>query len=433
MSEDADRFDAVVVGAGPAGSAAAYTMAQAGLSVVLVERGSAPGTKCVSGGVLYSAVLAELVPEFWENAPIERPITRHVTTFITDDASCAIDYRSSTLGRPPYNAFSVLRGKFDPWFAGLAEKAGAFLMPGVQVDGPVIEDGRVVGVRAQGDELRASVVVAADGASSYLAQAAGLRPPNRPEQVALGVKGVLRMPRETIEDRFGLVGQEGAAHGFVGQVTGGLVGGAFLYTNVDSLSVGMVVRVDELARSKRKPSQIFADLLAHPLLTPLVRDGELVEYSAHLVPEGGRSMAYKLSGAGIVVVGDAAGFAINNGLVVRGMDLAIGSGICAARTIIDAVSKGDVSARSLATYKDRLKAGFVLQDLDTYDRAPRFLDRHRLYEGYPRLLTGLCDGIFHLDGSPREHLITTAHRAVKASGLHLADLADDAIAAVRAL
>lgn len=428
-----EEFDAIVVGAGPAGAAAAYRMAHAGLSVVLVERGSVPGSKCVSGGVLYSAVLNDLVPGFWERAPVERPITRHVTTFITEDASCAIDYRSAGLGRPPYNAFSVLRATFDPWFASLAEEVGAFLMPGVRVEEPVVEDGAVVGVRAKGEELRAKVVVAADGASSFLAQAAGLRPRNRPEQVALGVKGVLRVPREAIEERFALTGDEGAAHSFVGHVTHGLAGGAFLYTNVDSLSLGVVVRVDELARSGRKPHELFGELMTHPLLEPLLRGGELVEYGAHLVPEGGKAMAHRLSGAGIVVVGDAAGFAVNNGLVVRGMDLAIGSGVCAADTVVEAVGAGDVSARALAAYEERLASSFVLRDLDTYARAPHFLDRHRLYESYPKFLTELFDGVFHTDGTPREHLVTTARRAMRESGLHLPGLAGDALAAARAL
>ncbi|MFI5040487.1 MAG: FAD-dependent oxidoreductase [Acidimicrobiales bacterium] len=431
--DDAERFDAIVVGAGPAGCAAAYRLAQAGLSVVLIERGETPGSKNLSGGVLYSAVLNELLPNFYTDAPVERPITRHATTFITKDSSCSLDYRSTTLGTAPYNAFSVLRAKFDAWFGDVAERAGAFVMPGIRVDDLIIEDGAVVGVRAGDETLRAGVVVAADGVNSFLAQAAGLRPRNAPHDVAVGVKGIIKLPRETIEDRFGLSGDEGAAYSFVGDVTGGLAGGGFLYTNIDSLSVGVVVRLDELVASGVKSSQFLQDFLAHPLLQPLVRRGELAEYGSHLVPEGGAEMTGRLFTGGMLVVGDAAGFALNNGLVVRGMDLAIGSGVCAADTIIEANRLGDFSARALGAYQDRLRDSFVLKDLHTYARAPHLLDRRRLYTTYPQFLTQLLHDIFVTDGTPRDHLLTTVRRAMKESDLTTSEVARDALAAVRAL
>jgi electron transfer flavoprotein-quinone oxidoreductase len=428
-----EDFDAIVVGAGPAGCAAAYRMSMAGLSVVLIERGETPGSKNLSGGVLYSAVLNELIPGFYETAPVERPITRHTTTFLTKEASCSLDYRSAGLGAPPYNAFSVLRAKFDEWFAGVAEQAGAFVMPGIRVDEPVVENGAVVGVRAGDDVLRAPVVVAADGANSFLAQAAGLRPRNAPKDVALGVKAIIRLPRHTIENRFGLVGDEGAACSFDGEVTAGMMGGGFLYTNIDSLSVGLVVRLDDLIESGAKASQLLADFLDHPLVQPLLRDGELAEYGAHLVPESGSAMTHRLFTDGMVVAGDAAGFAINSGLVVRGMDLAIGSGVCAADAIIQAKTLGDFSAHSLSAYQDRLEDGFVLKDLHTYARAPHFLDRHQLYSTYPEFLTQLLHGIFATDGTPRQHLVTVARRAMNDSGLRMSALMGDAVAAGRSL
>jgi electron transfer flavoprotein-quinone oxidoreductase len=165
----------------------------------------------------------------------------------------------------------------------------------------------------------------------------------------------------------------------------------------------------------------------------LLREGELVEYGAHLVPEGGAGMTHRLFTDGMVVVGDAAGFAVNNGLVVRGMDLAIGSGVCAADAIIEANRLGDFSAHALRDYQDRLEDSFVMKDLHTYARAPHFFDRHRLYTAYPEFLTQVFHGVFSIDGTPREHMVTIARHAMKESGLKMTDMASDAAAAARSL
>ena len=126
-------FDVIVVGTDPTGPVAAFLLAQQGLSVVLIERGEAPGAKNLSGGVLYGRVLEEVFPGFADHAPVERRITSHVTTFLTPDSSVSIDYAGGPLAKP-VNAVTVLRAKFDPWLAERAEEAGVFLMPGVRVD-----------------------------------------------------------------------------------------------------------------------------------------------------------------------------------------------------------------------------------------------------------------------------------------------------------
>lgn len=430
-------FDVIVVGAGPAGSVTAYRLATAGLSVVLIERGDAPGSKNLSGGVLYGRVLDEVFPGFADEAPVERRITRHVTTFLTPDSHVGIDYRGAGLAEP-VNAVTVLRAKFDPWLAEKAEEAGVFLMPGVRVDALLTEpgpDGRpqVVGVRAGEDELRARVVVAADGVNSFLAKEIGLRHKEPTNHMAVGVKAVVALPRQSIEDRFGLVGDEGAAHAIVGDCTQGIGGGGFLYTNTDSLSVGVVLRLDDLLKQGKAAADVFEHYLAHPGLAPYLRGGEVVEYGSHLVAEGGMAMVGEVATHGLVVVGEAAGLTINSGLTVRGMDLAIGSAIAASDAVAEAVAAGDVTAAGLAGYRRRLEEGFVLKDLKTYAKAPAFLERTGMYGAYGELAASVFKDVFSLDGSPRKHLTSVAWGAFKRSPVKLGQLVSDGWAGVRAL
>src|SRR5579875_424887 len=129
VMENTPQFDAIVVGAGPAGSSAALALARAGLRVALIERGEYPGAKNVSGAALYApGLLAGLLPDYWDEAPIERILTRRVITFLGAESALSIDFRTSHFNQPPYNGFTILRPKFDRWLAAKAEEAGALLI-----------------------------------------------------------------------------------------------------------------------------------------------------------------------------------------------------------------------------------------------------------------------------------------------------------------
>lgn len=430
-------FDVAVVGAGPAGAVAATLLARQGRSVVLIERGAAPGSKNLSGGVLYGRVLEEVFPDYLDRAPVERRVVRNVIRFLTEDGAVGIDQLDPRLAEP-VNAVTVLRAKFDPWVAEQAEEAGAVLMPGVRVDGlltePVGAGGRqVVGVRAGEDELRTRVVVAADGVNSFLARGIGLRPQPPQHHLAVGVKAVVRLPASVIEDRFGVAPGEGAAHALAGDCTQGVGGGGFVYTNTDSLSVGLVLRLDDLLRQGKDAVEVFERFLEHPAVAGYLRGGEIVEYGSHLVNEGGLDMLGTIHTGGMVVVGDAAGLTINSGLTVRGMDLAIGSGIVAAGAIEDALTADDVSEAALAAYRTRLLASFVGKDMTTYAKAPAFLERPRMYNQYGPLLADILHGVFDLDTTPRKRLLGVARDALRSSPVRVRDLISDGLAGVRAL
>ena len=428
-----DKVDVIVVGAGVAGSALALELARAGLEVALIERGPFPGSKNVSGGVLYGHALGELIPNFWEQAPVERHITNQVVTFMTADAHVNLDFKTRAFDAAPFNGFSVLRSKFDRWLAGQAEEAGAMLVAGIKVDEVLRKDGRVVGIRAGEDEMFADVVVAADGANSFLAQQAGLRGSVSPGQAGVGVKEVVGLPRAVIEERFHLINNEGSAYNIVGHATQGVAGGGFLYTNQESLSIGLVMRVDALVAAKLKASEVFEDFLAHPMIAPLIAGGELLEYGAHLVPEGGlKSMPEMVSG-GMLVIGDAAGLGVNNGFVIRGMDLAIGSAHCAAQAILAAKKAGDYSATGLSSYKSLLDSSFVMADMRTYAGAVGFLENERMYHQYPDLLTDLFTRIYAQESLPKRRVSGYLGESLRESQVGLVNLLVDALKGARAL
>ncbi|WP_415111039.1 FAD-dependent oxidoreductase [Propioniciclava sp.] len=432
-SQDDDVFDVIVVGGGVAGTVCAYQAAQAGHQVVLIERGSQPGTKNLSGGVFYCRVMEQVFPGFVDRAPVERRITRNVVSFLNATSAVNIDYWDQRLAAP-VNAVTVLRAKLDAWLSEQCEEAGVMVMPGVKVDELIVEAGQVVGVRAGEDELRARVTVLADGVNSFLAQQAGIRPKQPHQHLAVGVKSVIRLPRTVLEDRFRVSGDEGVAYALVGDATQGCAGGGFLYTNEDSVSIGVVLRLDDLTAKGLTSSEVHDHFLRHPAIAGLLAGGELLEYGCHLTIEDGPAMAKQdLTRPGLLIIGDAAGFTLNTGLTIRGMDLAAGSALAAAATIDAALESDDVSGAAMDRYRTELDAGFVGRDLALYAKAPGFLENPRMYRDYGLLLADILHGVFDLDTTPRRHLAATAWDRVKASGIGITRIARDAWQAVRAL
>lgn len=426
-------FDAIVIGGGIAGCVCAHQLAQEGHEVALFERGPEPGSKNLSGGILYSRVMERIFPDFVDAAPVERRITRNVITFLNEASSVSMDYWDQRLAGP-VNAVSVLRARLDPWLAERAEEAGAAVMPGVKVDGLLMEAGRVVGVRAGEDELRAHVIVAADGVNSFICQQAGIRAKESPESLAVGVKSVIRLDPQVLRDRFRLGEDDGVAHAVVGDCTRSVAGGGFLYTNRDSVSAGVVLRLDDLAAKGLSSSDIHDHFLTHPAVAPLLEGGELLEYGCHLTIEDGPGMVvHDLTRPGLIVIGDAGGFTLNTGLTIRGMDMAAGSALAAAKTVHGALERHDFSAESMATYRTALDEDFVGQDMRLYRRAPRFLDNERLYSQYGPLAADVLHNIFDLDTTPRTHLLAAARRTLKNSPLTLGRLMRDAVDGIRAL
>ena len=394
-----EKFDAIVVGAGPAGAAAALTLARAGLEVALIERGSYPGAKNVMGGILYRHQMEKLVERFWEEAPLERHISERRFWLLDGDSVTSLSYKSQRFCTEPYNAFTVLRAKFDRWLAGKAEEAGALLLCDTAVTDIIRRDGKVVGIRtgkADG-ELYADVVIAADGVNSLLAQAAGLHAELPANRVALAVKEIITLPREKIEDRFALEENEGTSIEVFGEATAGMFGTGFIYTNGESLSLGLGAVLSDFVKTGLKPYDLIERFKANPMVRRLIAGGESKEYMAHLIPEGGYDHVPPVFADGLMVVGDAAGLV--NSVHIEGSNLAMTSGRLAAETAIEAKQRGDFSASTLSGYRRRLDESFIMADLKKYRRAPAFFESHsELFSSYPEMVNAALGELITVDG-----------------------------------
>jgi len=423
-------FDAIVVGAGPAGCATAYSLAKEGLEVLLVERGKAAGAKNMTGGVLYGPVLNDLIPDFWKEAPVERHISRHVIALLSEGTSLSIDFNETGLGK--HNGFSVLRAKFDRWFAQKVEEVGGILATGLRVDDLVWDNQRVAGIVAGGDEIAGQVVIAADGVNSMMAKKAGLGVGLSPDNVNQGVKEIIKLPQGAIEERFNLADGSGAAIHFLGHCTKGVHGGGFLYTNKESISLGVVAQLKALTENNLKAVDLLEGFKAHPTVRELIKDGTTVEYSAHLVPAGGLGMVPRLYTDGLLVAGDAAALVLATGRSLEGINFALASGMAAAQTVKRAREKGDYGKETLAQYEQLLAESFVLKDLKEFRRATGFLENERIYGVYPELACGLAEKLFLVDGNPKKKAWRLLREGMKGK-VSLWQLIRDAMSARRAI
>lgn len=425
-------FDAIVVGAGCAGSVAAYTLASAGKSVLVVERGNYAGAKNMTGGRIYTHSLAKVFPNY-EEAPLQRKVTHERISLMSPDSNLTVDYSARELEEAGKESYTVLRGPFDQWLAEQAENAGAEFIYGIAVEDLIIEDGKVKGINAFGDEITSDVVILADGVNSLLTSKAGLsKKAPAINEVAVGAKETIELPADVIESRFLSNPGEGGSWLFAGDCSNGIVGGAFVYANKEFISLGIVATMSEVLKQDVPVYQMLEDFKNRPEIKPLIAGGKTVEYSGHVVPEGGLHMMPEIVGDGVVVAGDAAMLCMNLGYTVRGMDLAVASGEIAAKAVIKALDAGDTSKAGLADYKTMLDNSFIMRDMKMYAKAPEFLETSpMMFRGVPELIRDIMTPLFKTDGEPRKHVMQLAMGPAKKLGL--VKLAKFAMKAVKSL
>ncbi len=400
-----EKFDCIVVGAGMSGNAAAYILAKRGLSVLQLERGEYSGSKNVQGAIMYADMLEAIIPDFREDAPLERHLIEQRFWMMNGSAHTGMHYRSDAFNEAKPNRYTILRSQFDKWFSRKVREAGALVLTETTALELIFDAyGACVGVRTdrEGGIVHADVVVLAEGVNGLLGSRAGLRAPPKADHVALAVKEMHFLPAETIEARFNVKGDEGVVIEAVGTISGGMTGMGFVYTNKECLSVGIGCLVSDFARSGETPHGLLEAFKAHPSIKPLIEGSEVKEYAAHLIPEGGYKAVPQLCGDGWVVVGDAA--QLNNAIHREGSNLAMTSGRFAAEAIFQIKSRREKMTKdNLARYPKALHDSFVMKDLRKYRDMPALLhtNSRNFFLTYPELVAKAMENFLRVDGTPK--------------------------------
>lgn len=429
-----EKFDAIVVGAGPSGNAAAYTLAKAGLSVIQIERGEYPGSKNVQGAILYSDALEKIIPEFRDEAPLERHIIEQRMWVLDDDSYIGTQYRSDAFNKAPYNRYTILRAQFDKWFSEKVSQAGALVICETTVTDLIMDGNRVVGVQTDRENgaLFADIVILADGVNSLLAKKAGFHPELNPGDVALAVKEILFLPQETLESRFNVKEGEGVVIEMMGKITQGMMGTGFLYTNNESLTIGVGCMLSDFNEKRVSPYLLLEQMKAHPAIAPMIAGGEMKEYTAHLIPEGGLKAMPQIYGDGWMIVGDSGMFV--NAVHREGSNLAMTTGRLAAETVISLKQAGkEMTKPNLSVYRAKLDDSFVMKDLSKYKDMPGvFHANPQFFTTYPELVNKAAHTMLTVDGVDKKTKEREIFRSFTSSR-SLAGLVGDAYKMWRAL
>ena len=279
-----EKFDVAVIGGGSAGLAALQQLSSLGKQGVLIEGGKNIGNKNVSGGILYSKnpkngkvynVEDVYGEQFIHEAPVERLITKYVLHATSRDKVYSIDLTEAHKYQANFG-YSVLMNSINSWFAQIAnesaEKQGGGIVSGVHVKNILWQDGKTIIETDELKEFEVSAIIAADGVNSEIADMTGARQKFSPEELYQGVKVIVKLPEDIINERFDITSEEGAAHLFAGDVTLNHIGGGFLYTNRETLSIGAVYHYDSLMAKPTEPYELINALLMNPMVKEFMKD-----------------------------------------------------------------------------------------------------------------------------------------------------------------
>jgi len=357
-----EKYDAIVVGAGPAGASAAYFMAKEGLTVLLLERGPFPGSKVCGGTSLISEHTHKLFPNFWDECPCERIVTQQAYWFMTEESLLSTSFQSTKLAAAPYNHITIKRKLFYQWLVDKGIAVGVDIHFNHHVTEVLFENNQAVGVQVsppQKCQFFANLIILADGANSMVGQRSGLIPRVSPLDLALYVKETIALPAKVIEERFSLLPGYGSLIGLLGYPTAGFNGTSSIHTFKDCINLNVGMAISDFAISGIRPYDLLDRIKNHPLIKPLLLGGTVLEYGAAVIPEGGYHAIPELVHPGLMILGDA-GSLVNG---THGINLAMWSGFFAAQAAAESKKNRDFSIERLSLYRTLLDESFIMQDL----------------------------------------------------------------------
>ncbi|MEA2326624.1 MAG: electron-transferring-flavoprotein dehydrogenase, partial [Thermoanaerobaculia bacterium] len=385
IERDALDVDVVIVGAGPAGLAAAYRLAEMvkahnetsekklELSVALLEKGKEIGSHGISGAVMDPRGIAELMPDWLERGcPIESPVTDDAFWYMFEKLKIAAPIMPPPLQN--HGNYVISLSEFVRWMAPIVGDMGVDLFAEFAAARVLVEDGRVVGVRTgdkgidkngqakanfePGVDIRAKITILAEGPrgtlTKQLATMFDLYAGKHPQVYSVGVKELWQLP----DDRF----EAGRViHTLGWPLDGDTFGGGFIYGMKDRIvDIGLVVGLD-YKNPTLDPHHEFQRYKTHPSIRPLLEGGKMISAGAKAIPEGGDFSMPRMYGEGFLIAGDSAGYL--NGARLKGIHLGIKSGAMAAETAFQALVNEDYSASQLSEYEAMFEASWAREEL----------------------------------------------------------------------
>jgi electron-transferring-flavoprotein dehydrogenase len=380
MTRETLEVDVLIVGGGPAGLSAALRLSQLQkqqggepLAIAVLEKAREAGAHILSGAVLDPSTLRDLIPDFQaKGAPLLSPVQRDNVYMLTERSKLRLPIVPPPLKN--HGNYLISLSQFVQWLAQQVEAEGIDFFSGFAGQDVLTDGIRVIGVRTgdrgvgkhgehkptyePGVDIHAKVTIFCDGVRGNLTkrviQEFQLSKDREPEQYAVGLKELWDIPGGRIEP--GTV-----VHTLGYPLRHEEFGGAFIYALPENrLALGFVTGLD-YADPLFDPHMAFNRLKKHPLVASLLEGGTLVRYGAKALPEGGWNTIPKLHMAGGLIAGDAGGFM--NSMRLKGIHLAMRSGMLAAETVFDAIRAGDTSEAALKTYQDKIDASPIRTEL----------------------------------------------------------------------
>jgi electron transfer flavoprotein-quinone oxidoreductase len=332
-------------------------------------------------------------------------------------------------------------GKFDRWFVDRAVEEGVVFLPETTVEDVSQQSDRAIVYTDRSDgDIACRAVIGADGVNTTVGRATGIQRTMRNDDMALSVKKVIDVGRETINERFTLDSDEGAAYIYTGYPEGAPTIGYFIYTFDEYISVGAVGGLEVLrwlgdqgyGGTGTPLYALLEEFMELDTVRPYVAGDAVEEYQGILIPEHSYDTLPERYSRRVALVGDAAGLVLNKGYTFRGLDYGIKSGLVAAEAAIECERDGDWDAFG-RRYDDRLEESYVIEDMKQHRHLPRFLKNERMYGAYPGIATETLRGMYSA-GSDAEGLTwKQAYRAFRRSDAGVVDLLKDGYRGFRSL